>query len=138
MATPKDVFLTAKYVSHPRNRSQTFRAGYMKDDSNVQYDEAIDITKGLKNRDLTEAKIILNINQQTVVKNSFDVDKNKSFMELFQYFYVNSPEQISQALREVGIEIATEPRDEVVTPVDEVPTVAEVVEVAEPIEPTQV
>ena len=132
MATPKDIFLTAKYVSKPRNRSQTFRAGYMKDDSNVQYDEAIDITRGLKDRDLTEAKIILNINQQTVVKNSFDIDKTNGFMDLFQFFYVNSPEQISQALRQVGIVIETP--EEVVTPVDEVPTVVEVVT---PVEITQ-
>lgn len=130
MATPKSIFLTATYVTKPRYRDQTYVSGYMNLPNSIQHDEVIDVTRGLKDRDLMQAKIILDITNQAVIKNSFDVDKTKGFMELFQYFYTNSPQEISQALRQVGITIESPAQDmpQEVVEVESLPEVAEIIE----------
>lgn len=101
----------------PRDRLQTFKAGYIKDSANMTWDEHVDVTVGIKNRDLSMSQIILNISEQKIIKNSFN--NEKSFMELFQYFYTSSPYEISQALKNCGISVS-EPKDpENVEPVQE-------------------
>ena len=109
---PKKVYIVAKYSMKPRRPDQTFRPGYVKGEGNMQWDEHVDVTVGLKNRDLSMAQIIINISEQKVVKNSYGGDK--SFMELFQYFYTSSPHELSQALRNCGITVSEpeEPTDE--------------------------
>lgn len=97
----KAVYLTAKYYAKPRNASQTFRVGYMNDDQNISWDESVNLTTKLKNSDLSESSIILNIVERTVIKNNFDSEK--TFDDLFAYFYNSSKDEINNALRKVGI-----------------------------------
>lgn len=103
-----NVYLVAKYTATPRNRSQTYKSGYVTDSDNMQWNEEVDVVTRLKDKDLVSARIILNIIEQKVVKNNFNNDK--SFMELFQYFYTSSPKEISHALQRVGISVA-EPKE---------------------------
>jgi hypothetical protein len=103
MATPKSVYLIANYAARPKNRKMTHIKGYMADPANIAWDESVTITVGLKNKDLLNSRIVLNINEQKVERNTFG--ENKSFMELFEYFYTASPKEISQALQKVGISI---------------------------------
>ena len=104
MSRPKSVYLIGRYTQKPRDPRQTFRPGYVKNEHNMQWDERVDVTVGLKDRDLSTSQIILNISEQKVVKNSFMNDK--SFMEMFQYYYTSSPQEISQALKNCGISIS--------------------------------
>jgi hypothetical protein len=123
----KDVYITAKYYAKPRNPRQTYKVGYMKDDANIQHDETIDVTLGLKNKDLESARIILNVSKQVITKNSFGGDK--TFHDLFSYFYLNNREEIGDALARAGITI-TQPEMPVVE-VDSNIIDAEVVSVTE-------
>jgi hypothetical protein len=122
----KPVYLVAKYYAKPRNPSQTFRAGYLSDEKNVQFDEAVDIVTHLKPKDLSTARIILNITEQKVLKDGFS--NGQSFMELFQYFYTNSPQEISRALQAVGITISQPVAEEISTPTEAVQVETEVKE----------
>jgi hypothetical protein len=104
MAASKKVYLVAKYYASPRKKHATAIAGYMKDPKNIQWDEQVEITVGLKNKDINTARIILNISDQVVHKNGFSV--GKPFEELFQYYYNANPQQISEALRKCGMSIS--------------------------------
>lgn len=97
----KNIYLCATYYARPRNPSQTFKSGYMKDENNIAWDEQVIVTVGLKNKEANMAKVVLNITEQKVVKNSFN--NGRDFMELFQYFYNSSPKELSHALQQVGI-----------------------------------
>jgi hypothetical protein len=99
----KKVYIIANYSMHPKDPKKTSIPGYMKDPANVRYDEQVIVSVNLKRKDLETSKIILNITDQVIEKNTFNSEN--SFTELFSYFYKSSPDQISKALRDVGYEI---------------------------------
>lgn len=116
MSKPRNVYIVANYSMKPRDTSQTFRPGYIKDGNNMRWDESVDVRIGLRNRDLTSSQIIINITEQKVVKNN--LNNNKSFMELFSYFYSSSPTEISKALKATGISV-TETKETADEPIQE-------------------
>ena len=99
----KSVYLIAKYSARPKNPKLTSRPGYMLQSENIAWQETVNITLGLKNKDFLAARIVLNVSNQTVERNSFQ--NGKSFEELFGYFFSNSQEEIRQQLRMFGIEV---------------------------------
>ena len=99
----KNIYLVAKYFAQPRKKGGSSVAGYMKVEGNVKWDEQINITRGLKDKDIPISKIILNITEQKVVKNGFQ--NGRSFAELFEYFYKNNTQELAQALQQVGISV---------------------------------
>ena len=99
----KSVYLIAKYSAKPRKKHATATAGYMKNPANVQWDEQVIITLGLKNKDFLSARVVLNITNQSITRNSFQNDK--TFEEFFQYFYNANPQEISRGLQQVGITV---------------------------------
>lgn len=98
----KDIHLIAFYVAKPRNPRLTFQKGYMKDPANIQYDERIEITKGLNNKDRQYAGIILNLNTKTVVYNKFDTDQ-RDFDALFKYFLEGYPQYVIQVMAQLDM-----------------------------------
>lgn len=98
----KDIHLIAFYVAKPRNPRLTFQKGYMKDPANIQYDERIEITKGLNNKDRQYAGIILNLNTKTVVYNKFDADQ-RDFDTLFKYFLEGYPQYVIQVMAQLDM-----------------------------------
>lgn len=103
MSRPQNVYLIAKYFARPKYKRLSNVAGNMQSASDVQWDEQVNISKRLKPADIATAKIVLNITKQTVEVNGFR--NNKSFMELFEYFYKSSPAEISRQLRLAGINL---------------------------------
>jgi hypothetical protein len=99
----KKVYIVAQYFAKPKDKRKSSVAGYMKNPDNVQWDEQIGVSIGIKDKQLQTAKVVLNINDQLVVKNGFNTDK--SFMELFEYFYSASPQEISRQLKLAGITV---------------------------------
>jgi hypothetical protein len=63
----KDIHLVAFYVQKPRAGVQTQVAGWNKDPANYQYDERVEFTKGLSNKDAQYAGVILNLSTKKVV-----------------------------------------------------------------------
>lgn len=93
------IYLVAYYYQKPSNhRVRTQIAGWMKDQKNVSWDEQVSITRNLRNRDLSTARVILDLTKQKVVRNSWNSDS--SFADMFEYFVKNYPEQ-TRGLREM-------------------------------------
>jgi len=68
----------------PRPGVNTSVKGWMENQENLQYDEKVEITRGLK-KDSNNAKIILNFSTKSVDRNSFNQDRD--FKKLFKYFF---------------------------------------------------
>jgi hypothetical protein len=98
----KEIHLVAFYTAKPRNPRMTHIPGYMKDPNNIQYDERIEFTKGLKSKDQTTASIILNLNQKKVVTNRIDKDQ-RDFDALFKYFLEAYPQYVIQVMAQLDM-----------------------------------
>ena len=103
MSKQRKIYLIANYSAKPKNKKMTHVKGYMLDPANIAWDESVIITAGLKTKDMMASRVVLNITEQRVERNTFGTDK--SFYELFEYFYNSSPKDISDALRRVGITV---------------------------------
>ncbi len=104
MSKLKNIYLVAKYFAKPKDRRMTSVKGYMADPANVQWDEQVEIIAGNKPNVFATAKIVLNITEQKVERNGF-TGSNKSFSELFEYFYTASPDELGRNLLAHGIRV---------------------------------
>lgn len=112
----KNIYLVAQYVTRPRDPRKTHIAGYMKDPKNYQYDERVQISTRLRNQDLYTAKIILNLSDRTVEKNSFNELKN--FNDLFKYFFKGYHKYITEVMVQLDAEYFNGMLDEMQTELD--------------------
>jgi len=63
-----NVYLMAFYSAQPVNKKFTHQSGYMKQDSNVHHNEQVIVARKIKNRDLQQAAVILDVMNKKVVK----------------------------------------------------------------------
>lgn len=89
----------AFYTLKPRDPAMTKVRGYMSNPENVYYDEMVNITRGLKDRIRSDAKIVLNLSTKSVVKNVWQQDK--TWDELFAYFQEGYSEYINTVMSEI-------------------------------------
>ena len=122
----QNIYLVAHYVTKPRDPRRTHVPGYMKDPANYQYDEQVQISARLRNKDITTAKIIMNLSTKTVDKNSFN--SNKDFNELFKYFFKGYHKYVTDVMAQLDPEYFNQMLDELQSELDkekaneEVPT----------------
>jgi hypothetical protein len=95
----KNIYLVAYYHIKPKDPKRTKEAGYINDPANFDYDESINIIKGLKVKDEINAKVILNLSNQTVFKNSFN--ENKDFPSLLAHYQEGYPTYINPLLAQL-------------------------------------
>jgi hypothetical protein len=98
----KDLHLVAFYVQKPRAGVQTQIAGWMKNPDNFQYDERVEFTKGLSNKDQQYAGVILNLSKKTVVQNRYNKEQ-KDFDSLFKYFLEAYPQYVIQTMAQLDM-----------------------------------
>jgi hypothetical protein len=98
----QSIYLIANYIAKPRNPRKTHVPGYLKDPNNVQYDEQVQISTRLRTKDITTAKIIINLSDKTVQQNSFN--GNKDFKELFKYFFKGYNKYITEVMVKLDAE----------------------------------
>jgi hypothetical protein len=91
----KSIYLIAKYTGQPKDPKQTYKAGYMKDPANIEYEEQVYISRGLHNKQLTN-QVILNLTEAKIIKNTFKNANN--FEELFEHYYDGYAEYIDNAV----------------------------------------
>ena len=100
----KTVYLVAYYTCKPKNKYiNTSAKGWMDNLDNVSWDEQIGITLRLKPKDLTTAKVVLNLSNRTVYRNSWKTDK--SFNELFEHFYTGYQKYLDPVIKELGYQM---------------------------------
>ena len=106
----KSIFLIANYLVKPKNPNKTHIAGYMKDSSNIQYDEQVHISTKLRKQDYSTAKIIINLTGKKVEQNSFN--NNKNFDEMFKYFFKGYHKYITEVMIKLDAEYFNQMLDE--------------------------
>jgi hypothetical protein len=111
----KDIHLLAYYVAKPRNPRMTHIKGYMTNPDNITYDERIEFTKGLNPKEQSYAKVVLNLNQKKVIKNSWNTDR--SFDEYFKYFLEAYPQYVMNVMGQLDMEYLVQfiPKEEPTT-----------------------
>ena len=80
----KSIYLAGFYGMKPRAGVKTNVKGWMDNPDNLQYDEKVEITRGVK-KSSELAKIIINLSTKTVERNNFNSDRD--FKSLFKYFF---------------------------------------------------
>lgn len=95
----KSIYLVAYYHIKPKDPKRTKEPGYMTSPVNYDYDESINITRGLKTRDELNAKVILDLTNQKVHKNSFN--DNKDFPSLLAHYQEGYPKYINPLLAQL-------------------------------------
>lgn len=84
------IYLVAYYYIRPKSKNvRTQDKGWMKDHNAVQYDEQVSVARNLKTSDKTTAKIILDLGNKVVVRNTWDPSAN--FDTMFAYFMTGYP-----------------------------------------------
>ena len=96
---PKHIYLVAYYSAKPKDPKRTKEAGYMKNPANFDYDESINITRGLKARDQNLASVILNLTEQLVTKNTFN--ENRDFATLLAHYQEGYPKYINPLIAQL-------------------------------------
>lgn len=81
-------------------RIKTHVKGWMDEKDNVGYDEQIAVTTKLKNKDIYSAKIILDLGNETVVRNAWN--NNKNYFELFSYFNEKYKSELAPAINQLN------------------------------------
>lgn len=98
MSKTKNLYLVAFYYAKPRPGIQTHVKGWMNNQDNIQYDERVEITRGLK-KDALSAKIILNLKTKTVERNGWN--DTPTFDELFKYFFKGYHQYITSVMAQL-------------------------------------
>ena len=70
---------------------------------NVQWDEQIAVANKLKPRDLQTAKVILDLAQRTVYRNSWNSER--SFDDLFEHYYDGYKKYLDPVIQQLGYEM---------------------------------
>lgn len=101
----KNIYLLGHYSMKPRPHVNTTKKGWMGDPANLQYDERVEITRGLKNSSI-QAKIVLNLSTKTVERNGFNEDRD--FKSLFKYFFGGYHKYMTQVMAQLDPSYMTE------------------------------
>ena len=112
----QNIYLVAHYVTKPRDPRKTHIPGYMKDPANHQYDEQVQLSTKVRQKDINTAKIIMNLSTKQVEKNSFN--GNKEFNELFKYFFKGYHKYITEVMSKVDPEYFNSMLDEMQAELD--------------------
>ena len=93
----------------PHKGVKTSVKGWMNNPENLQYDEKVEITRGIKSS-ATNAKILINLTKKEVVRNGFNSDRD--FKSLFKYFFGGYHKYITEVMGQIDPVFLTEILDE--------------------------
>jgi hypothetical protein len=91
----QNIYLVAQYYMKPKAHVRTHKKGWMDNPENIRYDEKVEISRGLRTKDLS-AKIVLDLTNKSVYRNGFATDR--PFDEIFKYFFANYNEYIIKVM----------------------------------------
>lgn len=126
----KTLYLVAYYYQKPaNNRVKTQLKDWMKKPNSVSLDEQVALTRNLKPKDISMAKIILDLGNKKVVRNSWNSDN--SFEQLFLYFHKGYPQYTKDVMLQIDPDyynnlFAPAARDQAVTTIDTSSTISSV------------
>ena len=89
----------AQYVAKPKDPKQSSQPGYMSNPDNIQWDERMYVSQGLRKKD-QQMNVILDLTEEKIIKNSFN--SGKSFEDIFKYFYENYGDYINDSVNKIN------------------------------------
>ena len=92
----------AQYVAKPKDPKQSSQPGYMSNPDNIQWDERMYVSQGLRKKD-QQMNVILDLTEEKIIKNSFN--SGKSFEDIFKYFYENYGDYINDSVNKINEKI---------------------------------
>ena len=98
MSKPKQRHMLINYVQTAKYPKRTHEKGYWSNPENVQWDEMVEFSLGLKKKDHQNYNIIMNLDDGVVVKNAMSGEKN--FLVLYGYFREHYAQQIDRYLKQ--------------------------------------
>lgn len=98
----KGKFLVVQYAGKPADPTQTAKKGYLKE--NLVYDEKVSFSKNLRDKDLLNATIVLDLENKKILRRSklHDISDNYDF--LYEYFYKNYKQHMDKFLNEKTVD----------------------------------
>ncbi len=96
----KGIFLIAKYTQRPKNPRMTHVKSYMADPDNMQWDEQVLVASRVRDKDMTQSQVILNLVEGVVVRNSISLTKD--FPAVFNHFYKEYKKYIHDAVSAIN------------------------------------
>ena len=100
MAKPKQRHILINYIQTPKYPKRTHEKGYWSNSENYQWDELVEFSLGIKNKDVLNYSIIMNIDEGVIVKNS--MSKEKDFAVLYSYYREHYGQQIDRYLQQTN------------------------------------
>ena len=95
----------AFYTLKPRQGVNTAVKGWMDNKENLEYDERLEITRGL-NKKSQLANVILDLSNKTIVRNRFN--DSSEFREFFKYYFGGYHKYISTVMKQLDPEYLEE------------------------------
>lgn len=92
----KSRHLLVKYIQRPKDSTKTSIKGYMSDEKNQQWDEAVEFSVGLRKNDIIKYNVILDMDKKIVIKNNMGGESQ--WQPIWDYYYKNYSKQIEQYL----------------------------------------
>ena len=105
----KEIYLLGFYSTKPREGVNTSVRGWMSNTDNLQYDEKVEIVRGIKGP-TAGAKIRLNLSTKTVEFNGFNGDTD--FKSMFKYFFGGYHKYITAIMTQLDPEYLSSVLDE--------------------------
>lgn len=97
MSKPKHRYMLVNYVQTAKYPKRTHEKGYWSNPENTQWDELVEFSLGIKNRDLQKYSIVMDLDNLVVLKNSMNGEKN--FTALLSYYREHYSTQIASYLK---------------------------------------
>jgi hypothetical protein len=95
------MFLIAQYLKTPNDKVCTSAVKFWSNPDNYSYSEMLDFVRNVRNSDLTNANVILDLKNKEVVKcrgtkETPLAETNRNFQEIYDYFYHHYPETLDK------------------------------------------
>lgn len=103
----KTLYLIAFYYKKPKQPNKSIVKGYINNKENFNYEEKVAFSKKLKNSDISNASVILDLFNQKLIQNN--INPSATFSDTLSYYYSN----YSDHFKKLGliVEKNDEPKD---------------------------
>lgn len=93
----KHRYMLINYIQTAKYPKRTHEKGYWSNPKNIQWDEIVEFSFGLKSRDSTRYNIIIDLDGHAVIKNSMNGEQD--FVTLLGYYQEHYSNQIINYLK---------------------------------------
>jgi hypothetical protein len=129
------MILLAKYYKRPRDPKRTTEAGYINQNENFFWDESINFVLKVKDKDIRENNVVLDIFNQKLVKCSVGDMVGSDYDTVFAYFYKNYQNYFDRMFEALGIQAVDAEGNQIEPQTENTAEIVEQPQVEHPLQP---